>query len=348
MKILFDHPDPFLLAHGGVLCQIEATKRALEQLDVQVEFLRWWDDRQKGDLIHFFGRAPASYLAQAKKIGLPVVMTSFLSAAANRSKQKLWLQAMVTRTLAKAGCSTNLGALLGWSRYHQCSLNVVGLRAEQFVLEYVHRVPAERISTVPLGVSSAFFKVTRSQTPENHLITVGTIRDIKRSIELAEMAREVEARILFVGKPYVHAGAYWKRFQGLIDNRWVIYRPHVESEEGMADLLRHARGFVVMSHYENWCLAAHEAAAIGLPLLLPDLPWSRERFGNAAHYFSKGSSAAALRQFYNSSPSLPSPKVQVPTWDETARRLMQVYQRVIENQHSDPQVAMRRYSLRNQ
>jgi glycosyltransferase involved in cell wall biosynthesis len=48
----------------------------------------------------------------------------------------------------------------------------------------------------------------------------------------------------------------------------------------MIGLLQRARGFVLNSRFENWSLAAHEAAACGLPLLLPDLPWSREQFGD--------------------------------------------------------------------
>ena len=55
MKILFDHSAPFLLAHGGQQIQIEETKRALEQIGIEVEWLRWWDSAQTGNIIHYFG-----------------------------------------------------------------------------------------------------------------------------------------------------------------------------------------------------------------------------------------------------------------------------------------------------
>lgn len=329
MKVLFDHTDPFLLAHGGVQRQIESTKAALERLGVEVEFMRWWDDRQKGDLIHFFGKATSSYLSQAKVMGLPVVMTSFFSLGANRPRWKLRLQALATRALMKLAGHSNLRERLGWGRYHDCAFNVVGLRAEQFLLQRVHGVPAEKVAAVPLGVSEVFLNAGKSRSADGPLIAIGTIRDIKRSVPLAEAAREAQVPLLFVGKPYSDDSEYWKRFQRLIDDRWVKYQRHVESIEEMISLFQQARGFVIMSEYENWCLAAHETAAVGLPLLLPDLPWSRERFGDAAHYFPKGGNPApALRQFYERCPTLPTPKVHIPSWEETARRLKEIYDQV--------------------
>ena len=95
-------------------------------------------------------------------------------------------------------------------------------------------------------------------------------------------------------------------------------------------LLRRARGYVLMSRYENWCLAAHEAAGCGLPVLLPDQNWSRERFGDQAHFFpKKGSAVVALKEFYDRSPALPSPQVHLPTWTEAAEKLRAVYINVL-------------------
>ena len=93
-------------------------------------------------------------------------------------------------------------------------------------------------------------------------------------------------------------------------------------------MLQRARGFVLKSRFENWSLAAHEAAACGLPLLLPDLPWARERFGPQASYFpGKGSAraAAALRDFYQHSPNSPPPKVRLYGWREVAEILRDAY-----------------------
>lgn len=326
MKILFDHPDPFLLAHGGVQRQIESSKTALEALGVEVEFVRWWDERQTGDLIHFFGKASPTYLRLAKTKGLPVIMTSFFSAPCNRPKPRLWLQARVSRALMRMARESAVQDLLGWRRYHDCTHNIVGLQAERFVLEYVYGVPSDRIAVVPLGVHEAFLTTKKSDARTDQLITVGTINPVKRSVELAEAARTAEVPLLFVGRPYSEQDGYWLAFRALIDHRCVRYQSHVESPQDMARLLQQARGFVIYSQWENWCLAAHEAAAMGLPLLLPDLPWSRERFGTAARYFSPDKPAARqLRDFYEATSSLPAPKVSVPSWAQTAARLKEIY-----------------------
>jgi glycosyltransferase involved in cell wall biosynthesis len=118
----------------------------------------------------------------------------------------------------------------------------------------------------------------------------------------------------------------------MIDDRWVRYHHHVSEEEHMIRLLRRARGFVLLSSYENWSLSAHEAAACGLPLLLPDRKWSRECFGNAARYFSHlGDSAniQILQQFYQDAPRLAFPAVRLYSWLEVAQQLKQVYERVV-------------------
>jgi glycosyltransferase involved in cell wall biosynthesis len=97
-------------------------------------------------------------------------------------------------------------------------------------------------------------------------------------------------------------------------------------------LLKASRGYVLLSEYENWCLSAHEAAACGLPLLVPNQKWSRERFGEAAEYFSHSNprdNIALLRSFYKSCLSLPAPKVQLFSWTEVAHRLKTLYEAVL-------------------
>ena len=88
-----------------------------------------------------------------------------------------------------------------------------------------------------------------------------------------------------------------------------------------------------MSDYENWCLTAHEAAACGLPVLLSDQNWSRERFGDQAHYFERiGFSArnvGILKQFHATTRGLPAPAIQLFSWADAARRLQTIYERVL-------------------
>src|SRR5260370_40599090 len=95
MKILFDHSSPFLLAHGGFEVQIEQTKRALEQAGVEVEFLRWWDADQNGDVVHFFGRPGAAYIDSAHQKNIRVVMSELLTGLGSRSRPAIAIQKLI-------------------------------------------------------------------------------------------------------------------------------------------------------------------------------------------------------------------------------------------------------------
>jgi len=330
MKILFDHPQPFFLAHGGFQTQITQTKLALERMGIEVEWLRWWDDTQRGDVLHYFGSTRPTLFQQARAKGLRTVMTSLLSETCNRSDARLKRQGMLVKTILALPIGEGIKQQLNWRTFNVCDCNVVGLEAERKVLELVYEVPSSRVAVVPLGLSEGFLAAGPGDRAEPYLVCAGTICEQKNSIPLAEMARRAQVPVLFVGKPYTEDDAYWPAFRTLIDDRWVRYQPHVESEAAMIALLQHARGALVMSKFENWSLVAHEAAACGVPLLLPPLKWARERFGNEARYFSgdPATDVEILRKFHEDGPSLPAPRVQLYGWNDTAAALSAVYARV--------------------
>jgi glycosyltransferase involved in cell wall biosynthesis len=333
MKILFDHPLPFALAHGGAQIQIEQTKIALEKIGVEAEFLRWWDGAQSGDLIHFFSVPSSEFLQHAQAVNMPVVITQLFTETCNRSDARLARQGFLVKTILALPFGNGIKHQLAWSIYPRCDQNIVGLEAERRVLQTVYGVAPEKISIVPLGLSENYLRAGHGSRNEKHLICTGTITQRKNSVELAELARAADVPILFVGKPYSPDDPYWLRFKNLIDGRRVIHHPFVDGEADMISLLQSARGFVLMSKFENWCLSAHEAAACGLPLLVQNQKWSQERFGNQARYFDKigfsKCNAEILRKFWEDAPALPAPAVKLSSWDDAARQLKAVYESVL-------------------
>ncbi|MBI3876792.1 MAG: glycosyltransferase family 4 protein [Verrucomicrobia bacterium] len=331
MKVLFDHPMPFALAHGGFQTQIEQTRAALAPLGVEVEWLRWWDTAQHGDLIHCFGTASVAYLQQARAMRVPVVMTTLFTETCNRSDARLAWQGRMVRTILKLPFGEGMKNHLPWRAFSSCARNVVGLEVEKKVLQLVYGVEDAAVSVVPLGLSEAFLRAGPGSRNEPHLVCTGTITPRKRTVELAELARAARVPILFVGKPYHESDPYWQRFRELVDGQFVKHHPHVTGETEMIELLRAARGFVLMSAYENWCLSAHEAAACGLPLLVPDQKWSRERFGGEARYFTGDAARddAVLKKFHDACPKLPAPRVKLFSWLDAARQLKAVYEDVL-------------------
>lgn len=327
LKVLIDHPAPFLLAHGGVQVQIEQTKAALEAIGLQAEYVRWWDKSQTGDLIHFFAVPRSAYLKQARLRELPVIATVFLSETCNRPNWKLVSQGMLTSLILRQPFGSGIKEQLNWTAYRLCKHLVVGLEAERIALVKAFGVESSRVSVVPLGLPDEYLKAGSANRFENHLICPGTINAVKRSVELALIAKEADVPILFVGKPYHARDPYWLKFQELIDGRHVKYQAHVGVED-MIRLYQRARGLVLSSQYENWSLVASEAVACGLPLLLPDQKWSRERFGPTARYFphNQQQQVRVLRDFFEDSPALSPPKVKLHSWREIAKQLMDLYE----------------------
>ncbi|MGO8763807.1 MAG: glycosyltransferase [Limisphaerales bacterium] len=333
MKILFDHHLPFSLAHGGVQTQIEQTKAGLESIGVEVEYLRWWDGKQRGDLIHFFAAPNAGYVQLAHSVAMPVVITQLFTETCNRTDPALKRQRLLVRAILALPFGRGVKQQLTWDAYRTCDQNVVGLEAEQSVLQTVYGVPPQKISIIPLGLTEDFLRAGAGSRTGDHLICTGTITPRKNSVELAEMGRAAETPILFVGKPYSEADSYWQRFKSLIDDRFVKFHPFVSSELEMIELLHQARGFVLMSWHENWCLSAHEAVACGLPLLVQDQKWSRERFGSQARYFGrtgfKRQNVEILRKFWMDAPFLAAPNIKLFSWTETAQKLRAIYERIL-------------------
>src|SRR5437763_10366557 len=91
-KVVLNYHIPFALAHGGLQVQIEQTRAALEQANLSVEPMRWWDELQTGDILHHFTRIPENLLNLAHRKGMKVVMTDLLTEQASRSAMSLMLQ----------------------------------------------------------------------------------------------------------------------------------------------------------------------------------------------------------------------------------------------------------------
>ena len=315
-----------MLAHGGAQVQIEQTRAALEEIGVETAFLEWWNDRQTGDVLHHFGAIPPEMVRQAQKKGWKVVNTILLSENCNRPRRALLLRRVLIRTLLAAPLPQAFR--LHWHSFRLCDRVLVSLEAERQILVHSYGVEECAVRKVPLGLRQAFLKAGRGPRSGDYLISHGTIAPVKNTVELARLAVDAQVPVLFVGRPFAEGDSYWQQFRQLVDNKYVRHQPHVEGEIEMIGLLQRARGFVLKSRFENWSLAAHEAAACGLPLLLPDLPWSRERFGTQASYFpGKGRAqvAAALRGFYQKAPNCPPPKLRFYSWREVAEILRDVY-----------------------
>jgi glycosyltransferase involved in cell wall biosynthesis len=327
MKVLFDHPDPFSLAHGGFQIQIEQTRAALMEAGIEVEFLEWWNAKQKGDIIHYFGRPNAEYIRFAHKQNCKVVLGEILTGAGSRSRRALAMQRICTTVMPKflPGFFT---ARMGWESYRIADACIALTSWEAHLMNYLFGAPKERVHVVPIGIEELFFNSPVVPRGEWLLCTV-TIAERKRVLELAEAAVIAQTPLWVIGKPYAESDPYFQSFAALAEKnpKLIRYEKSVGGLARMAEILRAARGFALLSTMETRSMASESAAACECPLLLSDLPWAHSVYGDTATYCpiaDTANTARHLRAFYDRAPSLPKP-TPPKTWTAVGRQLADIY-----------------------
>jgi glycosyltransferase involved in cell wall biosynthesis len=330
MKVLLDHPNPFFLAHGGFQIQIEQTKLALERVGVAVDWLRWWDSGQKADLIHYFGRPHPAYIQQCHEKGLKVVMAELLTGLGSRPTVARKIQ----KTLMAVACKTlpyDFISRLGWESYQKADAVIALTEWEKKLMIEMFSAPSHKIHVVPNGVEDVFLQDNSQGRWGDHLICTATITPRKRVLEMAQAAVLAQVKVRFFGQPYSPQDPYFQQFMATVRESGgrIEYGGGLTSRERLAEEYREAQGFVLLSGMESQSLSALEAAACGCPLLLSDLPWARSSFGDEASYApiaSREVTAGFFRRFMQGVANAPRVD-KVPSWDEVATRLTQVYRR---------------------
>ncbi len=331
MKVLFDHPTPFALAHGGLQIQIIQTREALQKLGVEVEFLRWWDADQTGDILHYFGRMRADLLRLAQGKGMKVVLADLLTSQGSRPKWRLKAQKTISATVR--AWSPDLAARLNWNSYRMADACIALTPWEADLLENLFGAPREKIKVIPNGVEEIFLQRYAADRGQ-WLVCTATITERKRVVELAEAAVQARTPLWIIGKPYSKDDPYARRLAEIARQNPALlrYEGAIEDRATLARIYREARGFVLLSAMESLSLSALEAAACGCRLLLSDLPWARTTFGNTVAYcpitISNELTARTLKAFYDSAPVLTPPR-QPASWHGIATEIKKLYETLL-------------------
>jgi hypothetical protein len=150
MKVLFHHLTPFTLPPDREQLQILRTRAALEQLGVEVEFLRWWDGNQTGDLIHFFGRIPFNLLELAHQKNVKVVMSESLADVSALTSRQLWWRHRAIHLSEKflPGMSATAFA---WASYRHADVCVAETGREAQLMMSLFGAPVRNLKVVAPG-----------------------------------------------------------------------------------------------------------------------------------------------------------------------------------------------------
>ena len=326
MKVLLDGALPFSFAHGGAQLQMQGLQRGLSANGVEVEWLRWWDPEQTGDIVHFLGRPHLDYVQQAQSKGIRVVLAELLTAVGSRPPWALATQRLLIATLRRSAFFRRMA----WESY-RCADACVALTAwEASLMTDVFGAERAKVHVVPNGVDDVFFETAPSPRIE-WLVCTATIHQRKRVLELARAAVQAKTPVWIIGKPYAEADAYHRAFLEVAraNPQWVRYEGAIDDRRRLAEIYRGARGFVLISTMESQSLSALEAAASRCPLLLSDLPWATTTFSKHATYCPDTSDPATiarhLRAFWDADHSATTPFVPL-RWVEVAAKLRALYE----------------------
>ena len=327
MKVLYHTDLPFSLAHGGVQTLVENLMQNMDAAGVQVEPLRWWDASQRGDIMHYFGRPTHHRLTLAHQKGYRVVFTDLLDRTASRPRPLLWAQRCAIAILRQV--LPPVSQRLAWDTYRQADAIIYLVGHEVDVSRQLFGTNTDRAHIIPLGIDLAAIQSLAQPEKEGpHLVCMGTIHPRKNPLLLARAAHLASVPIVFIGKPYSETDSYFEQFMKEVDNGLVKYAGFVEESEKRS-ILRTARGFTLLSEQESGCIAVHEAAAAGLPLMLSKLPWAERSYPNAKITFQKLGDpecvAPGLRDFYTTAHRLPDQTFPVISWQDVAKLHADLY-----------------------
>ena len=332
MKILFCCNLPFALAHGGQATQIERTMAALTEIGVAVEPLRWWDEHQTGDLIHYVGLMPVDQIQFAQQKKIKVVLANLLTAQGSQTP----LQRGARRAFrwgVEHFAPLTVARAFGWENYRIADACFALTPWEKHLMAYKFGAAPEKIFVIPNGVEAPFFQSPKVPRGE-WLVCTATITERKRVLELAVAAVAAQTPVWILGKAYAENDAYAQKFFALAkaNPKFIRYEGGVNDRVELAKIYRAARGFVLLSAMESLSLSALEAAACECPLLLSDLPWARGSFDVGTQFCpitdSVATTAAALKKFYAAAPQLPPPP-RPATWTDVARQFQANYEKIL-------------------
>jgi glycosyltransferase involved in cell wall biosynthesis len=333
MKVLFYHLVPFALAHESLQMQISRTLEALKALGVEVEFLRWWDGQQRGEVLHFFGRLSMDHLEQAHGKGMKVIQAELLTEQGSRSPVQLKLQGILRRAMALTLPRRRVELLFHWDSYRLADACVALTEWEARLMRTLYGAPPEKTHVVPNGVEGVFLNSQPARRGP-WLVCTATITERKRVLELAEAAVRARTPLWTIGKPDAESDPYARRFVALAKAHPGIlrYEGPITDRARLAQVYREARGFVLLSALESLSLSALEAAACECPVLLSQLPWATSVFRGSACYcpvaLSPARTAGFLRQFYDSAPVLKPPPRPL-SWLEVGQQLKRLYEALL-------------------
>jgi len=331
-------------APGGGEVQMFALAQALRVMGLQARPWRpWEDDLCEVDCLHLFGSLPEHLpvVEAARRRGVPVVLSTiawFAPACVWREPRPL------IRRLA--GCAAlwaraRWTGLPSWRRrlYHAVDRLLPNSQAEAEQLVGYYGVPAERIDVVPNGTDPRFARgdaepFARLVGGRGFVLCPGRIEPRKNQLGLIRAMRGAGVPMVVLGDAVPGHASYGAACRRAADRNVRFVRALRHDDPLLASAYAACGCLALASWFETPGLVALEAAASGVPLVLPRGGCAAEYFGDLAEYVRPHDGAgirravlAALRR--RRDPRLAEHVLANFTWDAAARATCQAYDKVL-------------------
>ncbi len=336
MKAVFVAQLPFSLAFGGAEVQVLRTADALRAIGVDVELLDPWKPSFEGDLLHCFTSEYqlAELVAHATGRGIPIVTSSIFLPKRGPAFYRVWRHVDGLMPL-----KTSFGMRRLVLRDSDAIIALT--RREAGDLEAFFGARPERIHVLGNGTDDRFFTTSPDEFVSRHgrrdyVLCVGSLERRKNQGRLLQAVDGIDLPLVLIGPAYAKEPDYARDVQAAVARRgsaaWLGELP--QDSTLLASAFAAAKVFVLPSLTEGQPLSALQAAAAGANLVVSDLPYLREAFGDYAWYCDPRSPASIRRALLDAyraprGARYTSRPAWLLSWRDVGLRLREIYESVL-------------------
>ena len=324
ISVLFDVYPWAMVCPGGGERQLMAYKKHLEKdcnVDVSL-FDQWNPDIEQKDIFHFFSVMPGSFqlCEYMKNKGLKLVISP-----------NLW----VTKETMYDYPHDEI-----WPLINLADRVIVNSWAEAHSLAEVYGMEINKFRVVYNGVEDDYFERFGDScfsekyglAKQSYLLNVANIEPRKNQLKFVEAMIESEAdtKLVIVGN--IRDEAYAKKVLELGGDRVLYVGPLEYGSSMLKSAFSGSRGFVMPSTLETPSIAALEASASGIPVLITSEGSTQEYFGDDTIFvnpFNSDSIALGISQLL-SDRHRPKPLSRRFSWENVVRELHMHYTELLE------------------
>ncbi len=322
--VLATYPWAYFTPGGGEI-QIEMLNKYLKKKNITIHKFDNWNPQTKPNIYHFFSCMGGSidFCNYLKSINKKLIISA-----------SLWI---TKDTLHNYNIDQIKSQLLIADRI------IVNSKQEKYSLSDVFQIEKSKFRVVNNGFEPDLFKYRdkkfkkSSKIPsdwQDYILCLANIEPRKNQKILIEACKLNKKKLILVG--HIRDKDYFRSLE-LNNNNSVIYYGSVKNHSyEFFSLILNAKCFVLASKLETPGLAALEAAALGIPIIITSEGCTKEYFGSINTYYDgkkgdvKELSDLIKRVFINQTLGIVKfDQIKDFSWDKCVQNQIDIYEELI-------------------